>query len=75
MIATYLRLFVYVTRHGAYIDGFAGPQQPSMLDLWTAKLVLESQPKPPKRRLNQLFLCELRAGPANLHRTISGVSA
>jgi three-Cys-motif partner protein len=59
MIATYLRLFVYVTRHGAYIDGFAGPQQPGMLDLWTAKLVLDSQPRPPKRRLNQFFLCEL----------------
>lgn len=55
MIALYLRLFVYITKHGAYIDGFAGPQQPDLPEMWTAKLVLESEPK----RLNQVFLCEL----------------
>jgi three-Cys-motif partner protein len=60
MIALYLKLFVYITRHGAYIDGFAGPQQPDMPDLWTARLVLESQPRGRnQRRLNQFFLCEL----------------
>jgi three-Cys-motif partner protein len=55
MIAIYLRLFVYITKHGAYIDGFAGAQEPDMPDMWTAKLVLELEPK----RLRQFFLCEL----------------
>ncbi len=55
MIALYLKLFVYITKHGAYIDGFAGPQQPDKPEMWTAKLVLESEPK----RLNQFFLCEI----------------
>src|SRR5262249_1588264 len=55
MISIYLRLFVYITKHGAYIDGFAGPQEPEMPEMWTAKLVLESEPK----RLNQFFLCEI----------------
>jgi hypothetical protein len=44
MISIYLRLFVYITKHGAYIDGFAGPQEPTMPEMWTAKLVLESEP-------------------------------
>jgi hypothetical protein len=55
MIEFYLRLFVYITKHGAYIDGFAGPQWPKMPEVWTAKLVLESEPK----RLQQFFLCDL----------------
>jgi three-Cys-motif partner protein len=55
MIAIYLRLFVYITKHGAYIDGFSGPQEPEMPEMWTSKLVLESEPK----RLNQFFLCEI----------------
>jgi three-Cys-motif partner protein len=55
MIAIYLRLFVYITKHGAYIDGFAGPQERDLPEMWTAKLVLESEPK----RLSQFFLCEI----------------
>jgi three-Cys-motif partner protein len=55
MIAIYLRLFVYITKHGAYIDGFAGPQEPEFPEMWTARLVLESEPK----RLKQFFLCEI----------------
>src|ERR1700730_6529939 len=56
MIEIYLRLFVYITKHGAYIDGFAGPQQPKLPKTWTAKLILTSQPQ----RLRQFFLCELK---------------
>jgi len=56
MIEIYLRLFVYITKHGAYIDGFAGPQQPKLPKTWTAKLILGSQPQ----RLRQFFLCELK---------------
>lgn len=34
-----------VTKHGTYIDGFAGPQDPGKPDMWAAKLVLESEPR------------------------------
>src|ERR1700739_3723908 len=30
-IAQYLKYFVQITKHGAYIDGFAGPQYPDHL--------------------------------------------
>lgn len=45
LIQLYLRLFVLVTKHGAYIDCFAGPQEPDKPDTWAAKLVLESEPR------------------------------
>lgn len=58
-IQQYLKYFVQVTKHGAYIDGFAGPQNFKHIDAWCAALVLESQPK----WLRHFFLCELsRAG-------------
>jgi hypothetical protein len=38
-IERYLYYFVLVTKHGTYIDGFAGPQQPDDADMWTAKRV------------------------------------
>ena len=48
LIERYLNLFVMVTRHGVYIDGFAGPQRENEDEAWAAKLVLES--KPPRLR-------------------------
>jgi three-Cys-motif partner protein len=55
LIARYLRYFVFITKHGAYIDGFAAPKQPDKPDSWAAKLVVESEPK----FLRQFFWCEL----------------
>jgi len=55
LIETYLRLFVMITHHGVYIDGFAGPQQPDKPDTWAARLVLSSKP----RWLRKFFLFEL----------------
>lgn len=55
LIANYLRLFLMITKHGVYIDGFAGPQDKSNADSWAAKLVLEL--KPPW--MKSFFLCEL----------------
>ncbi len=55
LIDIYLRLFVYITRHGVYIDGFAGPQQPDKPDTWAARLVLASEP----RWFRKFFLFEL----------------
>ncbi len=54
-VQRYLEFFVQITKHGAYIDGFAGPQYFDKLDYWTAALVLESEPK----WLRHFFLCEL----------------
>ena len=55
LIARYLRYFVFITRHGAYIDGFAAPKNPDNPDSWAAELVLNSTPK----FLKQFFLCEI----------------
>ncbi|HVY05217.1 MAG TPA: three-Cys-motif partner protein TcmP [Burkholderiales bacterium] len=54
LIARYLRLFTYVTRHGTYIDGFAGPQSERAQDGWAAELVLANSP----RRLRRFYLCD-----------------
>jgi three-Cys-motif partner protein len=57
LIQRYLYFFVMVTRHGTYIDGFAGQQDPDNLESWSAKRVLESRP----RYLRHFYLCELDA--------------
>jgi three-Cys-motif partner protein len=44
LIARYLYYFVLVTKHGSYIDGFAGPQKPDKPETWSAKLVIENEP-------------------------------
>ena len=54
LIERYLYYFVLITRHGVYIDGFAGPQRPSQPDSWAAKLVLESEP----HWLRNFYLCD-----------------
>jgi three-Cys-motif partner protein len=55
-IMKYLRYFVFITHHGTYIDGFAGPQEEHESDCWAAKLVLNSEP----RWLRHFHLCDLR---------------
>ncbi len=43
LVREYLYLFVQVTHHGTYLDGFAGPQEaqaPDGSESWAAKLVL-----------------------------------
>jgi len=57
LVQRYLRYFVFITKHGTYIDGFAGPQEPDKLDTWTAGRVFDSEP----RRLRNFFLCEIDA--------------
>jgi three-Cys-motif partner protein len=54
LIERYLFYFVLITKHGAYIDGFSGPQYSKRKDAWAAKMVLES--KPPF--LRNFWLCE-----------------
>jgi len=55
LISRYLYYFVLITRHGVYIDGFAGPQAPDKPDSWAAKLVLESEPK----WMRNFYLCDV----------------
>jgi three-Cys-motif partner protein len=55
LIQTYLRLFVYITKHGTYIDGFAAPQKSEHPDMWAAKLVLEMTPK----WFRHFWLCDI----------------
>ena len=54
LIQNYLRLFLFITKHGVYIDGFAGPQHKDYPDAWAAKLVLELSPP----WMKSFFLCE-----------------
>lgn len=54
LIQRYLFYFELVTKHGTYIDGFAGPQEPDKPTMWAAKLVLELRPA----FLRHFHLCE-----------------
>ncbi len=45
LIERYLYYFVWVTKHGTYIDAFAGPQRSNEHTMWAAKLVLENRPR------------------------------
>ena len=45
LITRYLRYFVFITRHGTYIDAFAGPQTDHSEHAWTARSVVTSEPK------------------------------
>ena len=43
LVRDYLILFLQVTRHGTYLDAFAGPQDMAFLEAWAARLVLDVQ--------------------------------
>jgi len=58
LIMHYLHYFVLLTKHGTYIDGFAGPQSECETDCWAAKLVLASEP----RWIRHLHLCDENKG-------------
>ena len=45
LIERYLLYFIFITKHGTYIDGFAGPQEPDSPEMWAANLVLANEPK------------------------------
>lgn len=44
LVARYLKYFVYITKHGTYIDAFAGRQDQRVTDGWAAELVLANEP-------------------------------
>ncbi|MEW6058769.1 MAG: three-Cys-motif partner protein TcmP [Actinomycetota bacterium] len=55
LIAEYLYRFVLVTKHGTYIDGFAGPQDLRHPEVCAARLVIERKHQPPWIRHYHLF--------------------
>jgi three-Cys-motif partner protein len=55
LIQEYIKLFTFVTKHGAYIDGFAAPQRRNHSELCSARLVLETEPK----WVRELWLCDI----------------
>ncbi|WP_109152578.1 three-Cys-motif partner protein TcmP [Azospirillum sp. TSO5] len=55
LIREYIRHFTYVTKHGAYIDGFAAPQRRNMSEICSARLVLENDPK----WITRFWLCDI----------------
>ncbi len=55
LIQEYIKLFTYITKHGAYIDGFAAPQRRNHAEKCSAKLVLENQPQ----RIRDFWLCDI----------------
>jgi three-Cys-motif partner protein len=57
LIERYIYYFEQITRHGTYIDGFAGPQEEKNSEMWSAKLVLELRP----RWLRHFYLIEKSA--------------
>lgn len=69
-IQRYLKLFIQITKHGTYIDGFAGPQRFDLEHAWSARLVLEIRPP----FLRHFFLCEENAKSFNaLKKCIDGL--
>ncbi len=67
-IMRYLRYFVYITHHGTYIDGFAGPQEEHESTCWAAKLVLNSEP----RWLRHFYLCDKSRSQVKMLRELKG---
>lgn len=55
LVAEYITNFQRVTKGGLYIDGFAAPQSRMHEDAWTARRVLEIEPK----RLRTFWLCDV----------------
>lgn len=55
LIARYLHEFVFVTKHGTYIDLFAGRQSDEVKQSWSVQEVLTQQPNSFKLRHYRLF--------------------
>lgn len=55
LIQLYIKLFTLVTKHGAYIDGFAAPQRRNHQAKCSAKLVLENKPQ----WIRDFWLCDI----------------
>lgn len=74
LIERYLHYFVLVTRHGTYIDGFAGPQYLEV-DEYAAKLVLERELERDPPRLRHFHLVDVGAAQVQALRQLQSRSA
>lgn len=55
LIARYLHEFVFITKHGTYVDLFAGRQNPDLPDSWSVEQVINQQPDRLRLRRYRLF--------------------
>lgn len=55
LIQEYIKLFTFITKHGAYIDGFAAPQRRNHPENCSARLILENEPQ----WIKKLWLCDI----------------
>lgn len=58
LIAEYVSKFQLITRGGVFIDGFSAPQSRDHEDAWTARRVLEIEPK----WIRAFWLCDIESG-------------
>lgn len=58
LIAEYISKFQLITRGGLFIDGFSAPQSRIHEDAWTARRVLEIEPK----WIRTFWLCDIESG-------------
>lgn len=68
LIQKYLKYFCMITKHGTYIDGFAGPQRIENLEVWSAKLVLQEEERP--KLLKNFYLYEQDTKKINLLKNL-----
>lgn len=54
VVQLYIRHFLMITKHGVYIDGFAGRKNVDLEESWAAELVVNLTP----RFLRDFFLCD-----------------
>ena len=65
LIDEYIHRFLLVTKHGAYVDLFAGPQRETFSDDWSVKRVLERR-SPDSPSLRYYAVCD--ANPSQVAR-------
>ena len=68
LISRYIYFFEMITKHGTYIDGFAGPQSPETQDSWAAEMVLDLKPL----WLRHFHLCDNRRAQVRALKTLKG---
>ena len=68
LIAEYIHLFLTVTKHGVYLDLFAGPQ--SDPDVWAVKRVVDRRGKPGSPLMTHFAVCDRSAKKAALLRDL-----
>ncbi len=57
LIAEYIHRFLFVTKHGVYLDLFAGPQREDNPDAWSVRRVLERRTSGPA--MTRYVLCDI----------------